>query len=501
MKSFSIARPNGYAALITTIGLGALMMLTMTSIVLISISDLHIAQNSIQGIRAFHIAEAGVEHLFSNWLVEPVPETGTVLDNVPLLASDGSTFGTYTVTVEALGDAQYRIQSKGRSRNAVRKIETEVRVGIGGVNAGFEKAFMSNSPASFPSNMNIWGDVYLREGFLNPWANGRLYATDALGTRFATLVPINEAPYGTLEYYYSSDDTWKITPAPQTTTEGDAHGYWMSSQTIPRTTTWLDPIHNTGDPDHPNSGTYFNRNAGGDYPDPTAISIFGNQTGIAVRNDAISQRFPDIDNGLYADFVAYYDVLMPKSNLRENLTIVDHTLGGELRLANGKNDAIVGSQTNPNGYATQLIWTGTAIRDDGTVYTGPLTFPETNVVYVDGPIMIQADIQMDALTFISSDQTTIRDIAQFPTQHFDLLAFGDIIIEIDQPLAGVLFSSGTLFYRSPASFSGSIVVQQAEFQQGIDLVFKRDFPFAIQTYLPGGSQHILNVLRWKEIAP
>lgn len=493
---------RGFSALLMTILLGSLTLVIMSSLFVITLADIRIVRNSTNGLRAFHAAESGAERTLSEWAKNPVPTEGALYTNVPITDASGGAIGTYTITSEDLGNGVWRIESIGKSGDAQRKILSDVEVNLGGPHEAFSKALATNSSIALPSNMNIWGDMYIHEGFIESWDSGAVYATDGFAKQFAYEPMAIEAPYGRLEYYYTQDDEWQIVPAPQKTTNGDAHGFWTSVDNIARGTTWLNPLHNIGNPDVPNSGQYWNRkNDGTEELFPSAAENYGLKTGIAVRNNDHPLDFPEIDNGSYANFKAYYESTVPTSTKRANLAIHDLQNGGTINLANGRNNAIIGDTPNSNGYATQFIWGGTAERDDGTTYTGPLEFDDNFALYIDGPVSFADNVGMTTFTVIGSGTIWIQEIDAIPS-NFSLIAFDDILIDINIDLRGAFFTSGVFIMNTPANLIGAIVARDVDFRGGgLNLIYDSRVALEVRRWLPGGSKSVLNVITWKEVAP
>lgn len=493
---------QGFSALLMTVLLGSLTLMIMSSLFVITLADIRIVRNSVSGLRAFHAAESGAERVLSEWAKDPVPTPGTLYTDQPLTDENGASLGTYTVAATDLGNGVWRVESLGKSGSARRKILSDVEVNLGGPHEAFSKALATNTSIALPSNMNIWGDIYVHEGFIEAWDSGGVYATDGLATQFAYEPTAEEAPYGRLEYYYTQNDTWIVTPAPGKTTNGDAHGYWQSVDKIKRNTTWLNPLHNTGNPDAPGSNQYWNRkNGGSEELFPSASEKYGLKTGIAVRNDDHPLDFPAIDNGSYANFRAYYESIVSTSTKRSALAIQDLQRGGTISLANGKNNAIIGNAPNANGYATQFTWNGAAVRDDGTTFNGPLVFDNNFALYIDGPVSFDSDVGMDAFTVISTSTVHIQEIDGIPS-NFSLIAFDDILIDINIDLRGAFFTSGVFIMNTPANLIGTIVARDVDFRGGgLDLIYDSRVALDVRRWLPGGSKSVLDVLSWKESAP
>ncbi|MBI2426737.1 MAG: hypothetical protein HYV34_02725 [Candidatus Kerfeldbacteria bacterium] len=490
---------RGYTSLILTVALGSLFLVVLSSLLLITLSDVRIVTNSVNGLRAFHAAEAGAERIISDWNIDPVPTAGRAFENEPLTDAQETSVGTYTIDVFDLGGGKWRIESEGTSKNAIRKIQTDVNVGLGGPSSAFSKALATNSNISLPSNMHIWGDIYVHEGFIETWNSGGVYATDGNGAQYDDEPTLLQAPFGRLEYYYTGDDEWIVNP--RQTLNGDAFGYWESAQKIQRTTTWLNPLHNIGNPDVESSGQYYNRdNRGNETLFPSAAELYRLKTGIAVRNSDHPLEFPDIDNGTYANFVAYYDSIMPDSTKWQNLKIKEPS-GATISLANGRNSAIIGATPNGNGFPTQFTWTGSAVRDDGSVYEGPLEFADTFALYVDGPASFDGPVGMSVFTVISSSTTTIGQLTEIPS-NFSVMSFDDIMVNINIDITGAFFTSGTYTASTPANVRGVIVARAVDFRGGgFELVYDQNVVLDVRQWLPGGSNGKIDIIRWSEILP
>lgn len=481
--------------------LGAITLLMILSLSFTTLVNLRITRNDTLGLKAFAVAECGVERVLAEWIVDPEPVEGTIYTDVPFIDSVSGEIGTYTVVVTDLGSDQWQIESTGKSTGAHRKISVKVEVGLGGPNGGFSNAVFSDAAITLFSNSEIWGDVYINGQ--PSWNNGTLRATDSQGTHFSYNPTIEEAPYGRLTYYYPDEDTWQIVEAPDDTNTGDAHGFWLSSQEVENNNTWLPPQLNIGgNPEDEQSNQYWNRRPNQtEYYYPPAAKEYSENTGIAVKGTDGPFIFPVIGNGTRNNFISYYNGIAPNSTKYENITIYEYSTLCPIELDNGYNEAIIGSTANGKGFPTQFIWQGEAIRNNGSTYTGPLIFDEGFILYVDGNVEIQDDISQDSLTIIASGYIDV-DTNNIPQENFNLIAYNDIIIKTNANLNGIYYSNTLVTMDANPQINGALIARDLDFIGGSSsITFNKEKVLSIGSWLPGGSDNTVNLISWNEVVP
>lgn len=500
-----IKNKQGYSAIISVIILMSVALIIVVGLAVTMLLNLRIAENSVRGMRAFQAAEAGLERVIAEWIDDPTPTEGNMYTDETFWLESGTAIGTYAVDVTDLGNGKWQIDSTGKNNNVYRRVRATVLVSLSGPHSSYEKAVFTNSSFDIPSGSEIWGDVYVNG--LVTFDNGFVYATNDLGEHFSYNPSLAEAPYGKLIYYYTdSSDVWREVLPPTATTAGDAHGFWTSGQGVKQTSTWLNPQHNTGDPDHLDSGQYWNRNGGGnEYLNTSSRSLYGQYTGIAIKDSSTPENFPSIGNNSYSNFVAEYNASAPQESKYDNLTICTNVdCGATIVLADHGNTAIIGTEKNANGFPMQFIWTGTA--DPG--YSGFLIFKEDSLLYIDGDVSISGDIglplgegsQGHSLTIVASGNVNINANTQIPPQNFSIIAYGDIQINTDQDMNGVYFTGGTLILDSNPDIYGILIAGDLDLVGGAtSITYQADNIFKVSQWLPGGSSPTVQLISWNEV--
>jgi hypothetical protein len=494
----------GQAMIIMVIWIGATILITITSLTAATITHIKYVRGSIEGFGALQAAEAGAERLFSEWIQSPYPVNGTIYADTPFIDATGTTKGNYTVTVSQLGDGAWKIHSQGRSRNVWRAVDAVVKVRLGGPNQAFAHAIFSNTDLILPGNTEIWGDTYVN-GIVSATSGG-FNATNDLGTHFGYNPTTTEAPYGRLTYYPNNPaDTWQIAAA-GTTANGDAHGFWQSSQSVLRTGAWLNPQYNIGDKDSNNAGQYWNRSSTG-YESlmPSAKQRYSTSTGIAVKEERNPKLFPQIGTGSFGNFVGYYDRIASQSSRFDSLVIVNDSTGAYIHVGNGFNVAIVGSVSSTNGFPMAFTWDGTAFDNDSSLYSGPLRFREGSIIWINGDVIINGPMAGKSVTIIASGNITVNTNV-VPTDSFNLIAAGNVTFGTSMSiLSGILYAKGSVIFSSTTAspqIFGSIVANVVQLK-GISpqVTFVRRIVFAAGSWLPGGVTPAVQVIRWNEVAP
>ena len=286
---------------------------------------------------------------------------------------------------------------------------------------------------------------------------------------------------------------------------GDAHGFWTSSQGIAKNNVWLNPTHNVGDslnPAHPNSGQYWDRNGSGvESLNTAAAQQFGVRTGIAVKNDEAPKPFPVVGNGSYANFAGFYNSNAPVSTKRANLTIYEQGTLAPLVLANGNNNAIIGATANADGFPTQFVWNGTALRPDSSTYNGQLIFAEDFLLYVDGNITISSAFGGQSLNIIASGDITINTNT-VPATNLSLIAFDILSISTNTVLHGIYYAGNTLNISSNPQIFGGLIAKNFNYTGGnTQITYVDDYALAIGKWLPESATPTVNLISWKEVAP
>ena len=439
---------RGQTTLIIVIFLGIIALIIIAAFGT-TISYLKISHNTIQGLKAYQAAEAGVERVLAEWIEDPTPVAEVLYEDIPVYSPDSEELGTYSVTIFDLGNGQWQIDSTGQSGLSHRKIEAKVEVSLGGPHFAFSKAIYSGSNLDMDNaeDTKIWGDVYVN-GIVQNWDDGDLYATDDDGTHFSP-EPIDPevAPWGKLEYYYSgSADDMDI--------DGDVS---------------LNTLHNpSGDP---------------------------------VQNTDHPTTMPVVGSGSYSNFAGYYNLNAPISTKYDNLVIYEESTLTTLNLANGKNTDIIGEEANANGYATEFTWIGQAIRDNDSTYVGDLIFAEDFILYIDGDVDIDADVSGNSLSIIASGAIDI-DADTLPSQNFNLIAHEDLDISTTATLNGVYYSYDDLTLSDNPDINGGLIANEIILEGGAyDITYVQDNILKIATWLPGSALSTVRLVSWNEVAP
>ncbi|MFH1508608.1 MAG: hypothetical protein ABIE68_00345 [bacterium] len=496
---------SGFSTVIVLLILGIIGTVLIGSFAITTVVNVKIVNNNKLAHRAYQVAEAGAERILAEWTVDPNPVSGEIYTNEPFVVN-GETLGDYTVSINDDGNGQWTITSKGEFSFAVRAVEIVTLVGLGGPNAAFERAVFvdSNLDFSVASGTQIWGDLYAN-GTVT-WTNGEVQATDGQGTHFGYNPTAEEAPYGLLKYYYDDPvDGWHQIEAPTATNAGDAHGYWTSSQGIARNNVWLNTTHNIGDnnnPVHPDSDQYYNRDGvGSETLNTSSDQLYGEYTGIAIKDIGSPEPFPVVGNGSYANFASFYNSHAPVSTERDNLTILEAGSLTPLNLANGNNNAIIGATANPSGFPTQFVWNGSAIRDDLSTYVGPLIFEDDFILYVDGDIEINDSMGGESLTIIASDDSII-DTDDVPTTSFNFIVFDTVDISTNTTLNGIYYAADTINMTSNPEIWGSIITRNFNYTGGnTQITYVEDHVLYVAKWLPESATPTVNLISWKEIEP
>lgn len=496
---------KGYAAIISVLILMSVALIIVAGLAVTMLMNLRIAESSVRGMRAFQCAEAGLERVIAEWIDDPVPAAGNLYTDETFWQESGTILGTYTVDVADLGNGKWQIDSTGKNNNVYRRVRATVLVSLSGPHSSYEKAVFSNSSFDIPSGSEIWGDIYVNG--LPTLDNGFVYGTNDAGEHFAYDPTPEEAPYGKLVYYYTeSSDVWQEVLPPTATNAGDAHGFWTSSQGVKQESSWLNPQHNTGDPDHSDSGQYWNRDGGGnEYLDTSSKSQYGEYTGVALKDSSTPENFPKIGNGSYSNFVAEYNALAPPESKFDNLTIcTNEDCSTTIVLADHNNTAIIGTEKNGNGFPMQFNWTGTA--DPG--YSGPLIFQDDSLLYIDGNVSISGEIGLPALegsgghslVIVASGSVYINANTQIPPENFSIIAYEDIEINTDRDMNGVYFTGQRLILDSNPDIYGILIAGDLDLVGGATrLTYKADNIFKVSQWLPGGSSPTVQLISWNEV--
>ena len=136
---------KGQTTLIIVIFLGIIALIIIAAFGT-TISYLKISHNTIQGLKAYQTAEAGVERVLAEWIEDPsTPTAGLLHEDIVVYSPDSEELGTYSVTIFDLGSGEWRIESTGISGSSYRKIEAKVEVGLGGPHFAFSKAIAFSS--------------------------------------------------------------------------------------------------------------------------------------------------------------------------------------------------------------------------------------------------------------------------------------------------------------------------------------------------------------------
>jgi len=107
--------------LITTLLLILLLMVVAASGLGVSRSDLLVSRNLLTGVQALWTSRAGIE-IGKNWLEANLPGTVLPVTLGPSAVGDG----TYSVSIEALGNGDYRLTSIGMGPEESRRVLEEI---------------------------------------------------------------------------------------------------------------------------------------------------------------------------------------------------------------------------------------------------------------------------------------------------------------------------------------------------------------------------------------
>ena len=500
-----IVQQKGYAAIVSVLILMGVSLVVVSGLAVTMLINLRVAENSVRGMRAFQVAEVGLERITAEWIEDPTPTAGTIYADQTFWLDSETSLGTYTVEVVDLGNGKWQIDSTGINNDVYRRVRATVLVSLSGPHSSYQKAVFANSSFDIPSGSEIWGDVYVNG--LPAFDNGFVYGTNDSGEHFGYNPTLIEAPYGKLVYYYSDPaDVWQHVEPPTATTAGDAHGFWTSGQEVKQESTWVNPQHNTGDPDHSDSGQYWNRNGGGaEYLNTSTKSLYEEYSGIAIKDSSTPENFPTIGNGSYSNFVAEYNASAPQETKYDNLAIcTNNDCSSTIVLADYANTDIIGTEQNGNGFPMQFNWTGTA--DPG--YSGALIFEDDYLLYIDGDISISGDVGLEAevgtcghsLTVVSSGQVDINANQQIPPENFSIIAYENINVNTDKDMNGVYFTGATLTLDSNPDVYGILIAGGLDLVGGATrITYVADNIFKVSQWLPGGSSPTVQLISWNEV--